>query len=139
MQQQGDSIFIYIFDNNKVGVIWEIDIALTSLKACTINNRSLSVEAIWLFTKNSLKQNFNNERLMKLNYPLIEVLEVHTISPPRWNPPWRGEGAYLTKRFSPHSTSKARWSDAATSDKDKQICFMLMPRTWFKVEEFRLE
>ena len=20
-------------------------------------------------------------------------------SPPRWNPPWRGEGAYLTKRF----------------------------------------
>ena len=46
MQQQGDSIFIYIFDNNKVGVIWEIDIALTSSKACTINNRSLSVEAI---------------------------------------------------------------------------------------------
>ena len=46
MQQQGDSIFIYIFDNNEVGVIWEIDIALTSSKACTINNRSLSVEAI---------------------------------------------------------------------------------------------
>ena len=22
-------------------------------------------------------------------------------TPPRWNPPWRGEGAYLTKRFSP--------------------------------------
>ena len=28
-------------------------------------------------------------------------------------------------------------SDAATSDKDKQICFMLMPRTWFNMEEFR--
>ena len=59
---------------------------------------------------------------------------------PRWNPPWRGEGAYLPKRFSPSaSTSRARQSDAATFDKDKQICFMLMPRTWFKVEEFRLE
>ena len=21
--------------------------------------------------------------------------------PPRWNPPWRGEGAYLTKRLQP--------------------------------------
>ena len=39
--------------------------------------------------------------------------------PPRWNPPWRGEGAYRTKRFSPSaSTSRARPSDAATFDKD---------------------
>ena len=37
------------------------------------------------------------------------------------------------------STSGARRSDAATSDKDKQICFMLMSRTWFNMEEFRLE
>ena len=28
--------------------------------------------------------------------------------------------------------------DAAMSDKDKQIFFLLMPRTWFKVEEFRV-
>ena len=34
---------------------------------------------------------------------------------------------------------RARRSDAATSNKDKRIFFMLMPRTWFKVEEFRLE
>ena len=62
------------------------------------------------------------------------------IGPPWWNPPWRGGGAYLTKRFPPSaSTSRTRQSDAATFDKDKQICFMLMPRTWFKVEEFRLE
>ena len=27
------------------------------------------------------------------------------------------------------STSRARWRNAATFDKDKQICFMLMPRT----------
>ena len=27
------------------------------------------------------------------------------------------------------STSRARRSDAAMSDKDKQICFVLMPRT----------
>ena len=61
-------------------------------------------------------------------------------TPTRRNPPWRGEGAYLTKRFSPSSsTSSARQSDATAFDKDKQICFILMPRTWFKVEEFRLE
>ena len=41
------------------------------------------------------------------------------ITPPRWNPPWRGEGAYFTKRFSPSaSTSRARRSDAATFDMD---------------------
>ena len=61
-------------------------------------------------------------------------------APPRWNPPWGGEGAYLTKRFHPSaSTSRAHRSVANTSDKDKQICFMLMPRTWFKMSEFRLE
>ena len=37
------------------------------------------------------------------------------------------------------STSRARPSDAAMSDKDKQIFFLLMPRTQSKVEEFRLE
>ena len=37
------------------------------------------------------------------------------------------------------STSGTRRSDAATSDKDKQICFMLMPRTWFNMEGLRLE
>ena len=41
------------------------------------------------------------------------------ISPPQWNPPWRGEGAYLTKRFHPSaSKSRACRSDAATFDKD---------------------
>ena len=30
------------------------------------------------------------------------------------------------------STSRTRRSDAAMSDKDKQICFVIMPRTWFK-------
>ena len=50
------------------------------------------------------------------------------------------KGLIETRDFYPSaSTSRARWSDAATSDKDKQICFMLMPRTWFKMEEFRLE
>ena len=37
------------------------------------------------------------------------------------------------------SISGARRSDAATPDKDKQICFVLIPRTWFDVEELRLE
>ena len=48
-------------------------------------------------------------------------------------------GAYLTKRFQPStSTKRARLSDVATSDKEKQTFFMLMSRTWFKMEEFRL-
>ena len=34
-----------------------------------------------------------------------------------WNPPWRGEGAYLTKRFQTcASTRRTRQSDAATFD-----------------------
>ena len=37
------------------------------------------------------------------------------------------------------STARAFRSDAATSDKDKQICFVLMARTCFNAEEFRLE
>ena len=32
------------------------------------------------------------------------------------------------------STSGARWSDAATSDKDKQICLSTLPRTGFDAE-----
>ena len=32
-------------------------------------------------------------------------------APPRWNPPWRGEGAYLTKRFSPQRIKKKSWSE----------------------------
>ena len=30
----------------------------------------------------------------------------NAISPPWWNPPWRGEGAYLTKTFSPQCVNK---------------------------------
>ena len=75
-----------------------------------------------------------------LNAAEIRTVKIMYAPPPRWNPRWRIEGAYLTKRFSPcASTSRACQSDAAMFDKDKQICFMLIPRTWFKVEEFRLE
>ena len=39
--------------------------------------------------------------------------------PLQWNPPWCGEGAYLSKRFSPSaSTSRARWSNTAMFDMD---------------------
>ena len=45
-----------------------------------------------------------------------------------------------SKKFHPSaSTRRARRSDAAMSDQNKRIFFMLMPKTWFKVEEFRLE
>ena len=61
-------------------------------------------------------------------------------SPPRWNPPWRGEGPYLTKSFHPSaSTRRARRRDSAMFDQNKRMFFMLMSRTWFKAEEFRLE
>ena len=40
------------------------------------------------------------------------------------------KGLIELRGFHPSApTSGARWSDAATSDKDKQICFMLMSRT----------
>ena len=49
----------------------------------------------------------------------ITVYSNYTVTTPRWNPPWRDEGAYVTKRFHPStSTSRARRSDAATFDKD---------------------
>ena len=37
------------------------------------------------------------------------------------------------------STRGALWSDTTTFGLNKQIFYMLMPTTWFKVEEFRLE
>ena len=73
MRQQGDSIFIDLLNNVRVRAVSEINIALISSRSCAINNLSPSVEAIYLFEENSLKDKFNNERLMKLNYPLIEV------------------------------------------------------------------
>ena len=60
-------------NNVRIGAVSEIDIALISSRSCAINNLSPPVEAIYLFAENSLKDNFNSERLMKLNYPLIEV------------------------------------------------------------------
>ena len=60
-------------NNVRIEAVSEIDIALISSRSCAINNLSPPVEAIYLFAKNSLKDNFNSERLMKLNYPLIEV------------------------------------------------------------------
>ena len=54
-----------------MNTVSEIGIALISSRSCAINN--LSPAAIYLFAENSLKDNFNNERLMKLNYPLIEL------------------------------------------------------------------
>ena len=62
------------------------------------------------------------------------------VLPLSWNPPWRSERAYLTKRFHPSATTRgARRSDAPTFNKDKQIFLMPMPRTWLKIEEFTLE
>ena len=67
-------------------------------------------------------------------------LDITNVSRPRWDPPWHSERAYLTKSFQTStSIRRARQSDVATFNSNKRIFFMLMPRTWFKVEEFRLE
>ena len=73
IRQKGDSIFIDLLSNVRVGAVSEIDIALIASRSCVINNLSPPVAVIYLLSENSLKGNFNNERLMKLNYPLIEV------------------------------------------------------------------
>ena len=75
----------------------------------------------------------------KVRCKVQQYILYYTAPPARWNPPWRGEGAYLTKRFYPSASTRARQSDVVTFDQKKRIFFMLMPRTWFKVEEYRLE
>ena len=61
MRQQGDSIFIDLLNNLMVGAVSEIDIALISSRSCAINNLSPPAEAIYLFAKNSLIDNFDNK------------------------------------------------------------------------------
>ena len=52
-----------------------------------------------------------------------------------WQQRWRGEGAYLTKRFQPSaSTRRARRGDAATFDLSKQIFLSTLPRTEFNTK-----
>ena len=68
-------------NNVRVDEVSEINIALIISRSCAINNPSLPVEVIYLFAENSLKVSFNNERLMKLNYPLTsKVLSLLKIS-----------------------------------------------------------
>lgn len=67
MPQQGYSIFIDLLNNVRAGAISETDITLISSRSCAMNNLSPPVEAIYLFGENSLKDNFDNERPMKLN------------------------------------------------------------------------
>ena len=76
----------------------------------------------------TFKDLYLNEKNRKTTY--FKVLMKPTLT--RWG--------RLSKRFQPsESTGKARRSNAATFNKVKQIFFMPIPRTWFKVEEFRLE
>ena len=52
MLQQGDSIFIDLLNNVRVGAISEIDISSISSRSCAINNLSPPLEAIYLFAEN---------------------------------------------------------------------------------------
>ena len=83
---------------------------------------------------NSLAQNINCKSRVRndsvfFTDQLGEVLS--TISHPLDETPLDAvRGLIKLKGFHPSaSTSGVRRSDAATSDKGKQICFMLMPRT----------
>ena len=73
MRQQGDSIFIDLLNNVRVGAVLVIDIALKSPSSCAINNLSPTVEDINLITEKIMTDNSNNERMMKLSYLLIGV------------------------------------------------------------------
>ena len=77
MQQQGDSMFIKPLYNVRAGAISETHIALFSSRSCAISNVLPPVEATYLFGGNSLKEYYNNEGLMKLNYPQIVVLNLN--------------------------------------------------------------
>ena len=67
MWQKGDSIFIGLVSNVRVGAVSEIDIALIASRSSAISNLSSPVEAIYLFSENGLK----DERLMKDYWNLI--------------------------------------------------------------------
>ena len=73
MRQQGDSIFIDLLNNVRVGAVLVIDIALKSPSSCAINNLSPPVEDINLITEKIMTDNSNDERMMKLSYLLIGV------------------------------------------------------------------
>ena len=46
----------------------------------------------------------------------------------------------LTEKFHPSaSTRRGHRSDTGTVDQSKRNFFMLMPRTWFKMKEYRLD
>ena len=81
MQQRGNLVFIDLLNNVRAGTISEIDFALISSRSCAKSDLSPPVDAIYLFAENSLKDNFNNERLIKLNYPLIKVPSFHRNPP----------------------------------------------------------
>ena len=68
IQQQGDLVYIDLLNNVRVGAISETDIALISSRSCAKSNLLPPRDAIYLFAEISLKDNFNNERLIKLNY-----------------------------------------------------------------------
>ena len=81
IQQQGDLVYIDLLNNVRVGAISETDISLIISRSCAKSNLLPPVDAIYLFAEISLKDNFNNERLIKLNYPLIEVPSLDRNSP----------------------------------------------------------
>ena len=51
----------------------------------------------------------------------------------------RWEGLSNEEVSTSASTRRGRQSDASTFEQNKQIFFMPMPKTWFKVKNFRLE
>lgn len=47
------------------------------------------------------ESNFQKKKEKNLTWDDVAKVANYAASPPRWKPPWCGEGAYLTKRFQP--------------------------------------
>ena len=96
----------------------------------------------WVVTKPWDNESFDTLRLWKLinceilakayNFLLTRLqILVTWVSTPQWDPPWRGDGSYLSKRF---QIIDQQISDGTTFEQDKQILYYTLSRTGFKIE-----
>ena len=60
---------------------------------------------------------------------LFQLCFVTCLAPFRWNPPWRGERSYLTRRFQPVHQEEELVEVMLPRSSRKNIFFMSIPRT----------
>ena len=123
-------IFCHLFSNHSTSTLQCLHQNLLNWQVCP-NSSSISVCLLnCAVFKDKLLVNLGMHTLLSFYWLCIKTVAFSIVVPPQWNPPWQGERLIKLRGFHPSaSTSGACWSDVATPDKDKQICFMLMPRT----------